>query len=187
MCCGYWMGPRSRAAGPVGTVKRSDLTGHVGYGYCAWHNEFFWGMRLVLITTPDGMPVIWGLGNPKLGERAITKTLLAGSRYLLHPGEVMPTNKEFSGKDFEAFITDDLQATLLRPDRKAEQPRCGNLGGVRQWIEFVIETLKGQLGLERVTAPALFTAYWPKSVPNCWPWPPASSATGRSMRSANDP
>lgn len=131
------------------TVKRSDLAGHAGYGYCASHNEFFWGMRLMLITTPDGMPVIWGLGNPKLGERAITKTLLDGSRHLLHQDQVILTDKGFSGKDFEAFITDDLQATLLRPDRKDEQPRFGNLGGVRQWIESVIETLKGQLGLER--------------------------------------
>ena len=40
-----------------------------------------------LISTPDGMPVIWGLGNPKPGERAITQTLLDGSRHLLHPGQ----------------------------------------------------------------------------------------------------
>jgi hypothetical protein len=30
----------------------------------------------------------------------------------------------------------------------AEARRNGNLGGVRQWIESVNETLKGQLGLE---------------------------------------
>ena len=37
---------------------------------------------------------------------------------------------------------------LLRPDRKDETYRNGNLGGVRQWIESVNQTLKGQLGLE---------------------------------------
>ena len=25
------------------TVKRSDLAGHAGYGYCASHSRFYWG------------------------------------------------------------------------------------------------------------------------------------------------
>lgn len=27
------------------TVKRSDLAGHAGYGYCRSHSRFFWGLR----------------------------------------------------------------------------------------------------------------------------------------------
>jgi hypothetical protein len=37
----------------------------------------------------------------------------------------------------------------LRPDRRDERARHGNLGGVRQWIESVFDTLQGQLALER--------------------------------------
>jgi hypothetical protein len=37
---------------------------------------------------------------------------------------------------------------LVRPDRKDESRRFGNLAGTRQWIESVNETLKGQLDLE---------------------------------------
>ena len=37
---------------------------------------------------------------------------------------------------------------LLRPDRKDETYRNGNLGGVRQRIESVNQTLNGQLDLE---------------------------------------
>ena len=37
---------------------------------------------------------------------------------------------------------------LLRPDRRDETYPHGNLGGVRQWIESVNQTLKGQLDLE---------------------------------------
>ncbi|MCQ6273358.1 IS982 family transposase, partial [Pseudarthrobacter sp. R1] len=51
-------------------------------------------------------------------------------------------------RDFERFITEDLGAHLIRPDRKDEKPRFGKLGGIRQWIESVFDTLKGQLGLE---------------------------------------
>jgi hypothetical protein len=52
-------------------VKRSDLARDAGYGYCASHSRFLWGFRLYLLATPDGMPVIWGLANPKLGEREV--------------------------------------------------------------------------------------------------------------------
>ena len=43
----------------------------------------------------------------------------------------------------------ELRAIFLRPDRKDEQPRFGGLGGVRQWIESIIDSIKGQLSLER--------------------------------------
>jgi len=33
------------------TVKRSDLAGDAGYGYCAARSRYFWGFRLYLITT----------------------------------------------------------------------------------------------------------------------------------------
>ncbi|MBV8931656.1 MAG: IS982 family transposase, partial [Kutzneria sp.] len=46
------------------TVKRSDLAGEAGYGYCASHSRYFWGMRLYLVTTAEGMPIMWWLANP---------------------------------------------------------------------------------------------------------------------------
>lgn len=131
------------------TVKRSDLVGHAGYGYCASHSRFFWGFRLYLVCTPDGMPVIWGLANPKIGERETTQVLLDHDCHLVHDGQVILADKGFAGKEFEAFVTDELGAHLVRPDRKDEKPRFGALGGIRQWVESVFDTLKGQLGLEQ--------------------------------------
>lgn len=131
------------------TVKRSDLAGHAGYGYCASHSRFFWGFRLYLISTPDGMPVIWGLANPKIGEREVTQALLEHDHHLVQDGQVIVGDKGFAGADFERFITEDLGAHLVRPDRKNEKPRFGKLGGIRQWIESIFDTLKGQLTLEQ--------------------------------------
>jgi hypothetical protein len=37
----------------------------------------------------------------------------------------------------------------MRPDRRDEPARFGSLPPVRQWVESVIDTLKGQLGLEQ--------------------------------------
>jgi hypothetical protein len=131
------------------TVKRSDLAGHAGYGYCASHSRFFWGFRLYLVTTADGLPVIWGLANPKIGEREVVKALLEREHHLIRAGQVLLGDKGFAGRDFETFIHDDLHAHLLRPNRLDEPGRAiGNLARYRQWIEAIIDTLKGQLTLE---------------------------------------
>jgi hypothetical protein len=89
------------------TVKRSDLAGWAGYGYCASHSRFFWGLRLHLLCTPGGLPVAWALASHGL--------------------------------------------TLLRPSYRNLKSRPGEqlLKPVRQLIESVNDTLKGQLDLER--------------------------------------
>ena len=71
----------------------------------------------------------------------------------------MIADKGFAGEQFEALMA-ELGAIFLRPDRKGEQPRFGGLGGVRQWVESIIDTIKGQLSLERHgahTMPGLIT------------------------------
>jgi len=130
------------------TVKRSDLAGHAGYGYCASHSRFFWGFRLYLISTAEGMPIIWGLAHPKLGEREVTRALLERDHRLVASGQVILGDKGFAGAEFEAFVRADLGAHLVRPDRRNEPVRHGKLVRYRQWIEAIFDTLKGQLGLE---------------------------------------
>ena len=63
-------------------------------------------------------------------------------------GHTVIADKGFSGREFERWMA-NRGATFLRPDRKDEEPRFGSLGRVRQWIESVFWTCKGQLGLER--------------------------------------
>jgi hypothetical protein len=94
------------------------------------------------------MPVIWGLANPKIGEREATQAMFEHDRHLIRPGQIIVGDKGFAGREFETFITDDLGAHLIRPDRKDERPKFGKLGGIRQWVESVFDTLKGQLTLE---------------------------------------
>lgn len=127
------------------TVKRSDLAGYAAYGYCASHSRFFWGFRLYLLCAPDGMPIGFELADAKTGERVVAKGML--ERCLL-PGQVVISDKGFAGEDFEQAVR-DLECELIRPDRADEQPRFGPLAPIRQWIESIIWTLKGQLSLER--------------------------------------
>jgi hypothetical protein len=129
------------------TVKRSDLAGHAGYGYCASHSRYYWGLKLYLVCTGDGMPIMWCLANPKIGEREVVAALLEHNHHLIRTGQILLADKGFAGREFKQ-LTDAMGLHLLRPDRKDETYRNGNLGGVRQWIESVNQTLKGQLDLE---------------------------------------
>jgi len=130
------------------TVKRSELAGHANYGYCASHSRWYWGLKLYLVCTGDGMPIMWCLADPKIGEREVLAALLDNNHHLIREGQILLADKGFSGEEFQA-LTESMTLRLLRPDRKDETYRNGNLGGVRQWIESVNQTLKNQLGLER--------------------------------------
>ncbi len=83
--------------------------------------------------------------HPPPPEREVAREML--ERVPL-AGHLLIADKGFAGQEFERWIA-DRGATFLRPDRKDEEPRFGSLGRVRQWIESVFWTCKGQLGLER--------------------------------------
>ena len=74
--------------------------------------------------------------------------LLDRNHHLIRDGQVLLADKGFAGKEFKR-LTEQMGLRLLRPDRKDETYRNGHLGGVRQRIESVNQTLKGQLDLER--------------------------------------
>jgi hypothetical protein len=133
------------------TVQRSDLAGWAEYGYCASHSRYFWGLRLYLVCTPAGMPILWALANPKIGEREVLEAMLHRDADLIaeRDGIVLISDKGFSGRDFEDMLT-ERNIDLLRPARKKEKARWGAavLKKIRQLIESINDTLKGQLGLE---------------------------------------
>lgn len=132
------------------TVKRSQLAGHAAYGYCAAHSRYFWGFRLYLVCSPDGMPHGFCLAPANEPEREVAAALLERMRAsgALHGQELIVSDKGLAGEEFEQVVR-SFAAGLLRPDRRDEQPRHGTLGGIRQWIESIIDTAKGQLSLER--------------------------------------
>jgi hypothetical protein len=133
------------------TVRRSALAGIGGYGYCRSHSRWFWGFRLYLLCSPDGLPVGFELAAANAPERAVAAELLDR---ILRPGQIVISDKGFAGAEFEQHIA-ALGGTLLRPDRKNEQPRFGSLGGIRQWIESTFDTLKDQLSLVTCSPPVL--------------------------------
>src|SRR5215468_3836029 len=132
------------------TVCRSDLAGYGGYGFCAAHSRWYWGLKLYLLCAPDGMPITRCLADPKIGEREVCLDLLtiAVETGLLAPGTTVLADKNLAGRDIEGQIT-RLGVRLLRPDRRDEPHRHGSLGGCRQWVESVYDSLKRGYGWDR--------------------------------------
>jgi hypothetical protein len=133
------------------TARRSDLAGWAEYGYCASHSRYFWGLRLHLICTLHGLPIAFALTGAKADEREVLTAMLSASPDLLatRPDQTLIGDKNYYGRGFEA----DMAAAgikLLRPARKGEPARAGAhlFKPLRQIIESVNDTFKGQLDLE---------------------------------------
>jgi hypothetical protein len=132
------------------TVRRSDLAGWAEYGYCASHSRWFWGLRLHLVTTLHGLPVGYALAGAKADERQVLLGILGHDDLPARPGQVIIGDKGYYGRDFEQDL-DGARLVLLRPARKGEPEPAGRqyFKPLRQVIESVNDTLKGQLDLER--------------------------------------
>ena len=135
------------------TVKRSDLAGWAQYGYCASHTRYFWGLRLHLLCTLGGLPIAFAMTGAKADERETLLDIFATEPTLVTdrpPGQMLIGDKNYFGHEFESRLT-DLNIELLRPARKGEAERAGSqlFKPLRQVIESINETFKGQLDLER--------------------------------------
>jgi len=132
------------------TTRRSELAGFAGYGYCASHSRYFWGLRLHLVCTPAGLPVTFALASAKTDEREVARDLFEIEPELIRPGQVILADKGYASAEFETFLASH-DAQLIRPTKAGEPRRPGArfLKPLRQLIESVNDTLKGQLDLER--------------------------------------
>lgn len=134
------------------TTKRSDLAGWAEYGYCASHSRYFWGLRLHLVCTLGGLPVGFALTGAKADERQTlleifhTDPTLTATR----PGQTLIGDKNYFGAEFEGLLA-EAGLRLLRPARKGEPERAGSalFKPLRQTIESINQTFKGQLDLEQ--------------------------------------
>jgi len=134
------------------TTKRSELAGWAEYGYCASHSRFFWGLRLHLVCTLGGLPVAYALTGAKADERQTLLGILSTEPVLIHqrPGQTLIADKHYYGREFETTLH-TAGVELLRRARKGERERPGArlFKPLRQTIESINQTFKGQLDLER--------------------------------------
>ena len=81
------------------TARRSDLAGWAGYGYCASHSRWFWGLRLHLVTTLHSLPVAFALTRPGADERQVLLAELDDPALARRAGQVIESvNATFKGQ-----------------------------------------------------------------------------------------
>lgn len=133
------------------TARRSNLVGWAGYGYCASHSRYFWGLRLHLVATPAGLPIAFALSNPKIDERDVAIDMFDADPTLLQgrAAQTLIADKGYASAEFEQRLAEH-GIELVRPARRNEKPRPGTrqLRPLRQIIESINATLKSKLSLE---------------------------------------
>ncbi|MGH3422135.1 MAG: transposase, partial [Streptosporangiaceae bacterium] len=105
-----------------------------------------------LVCTLSGLPVLFAVAGAKADERETLLGMLEAGQDVAddHRGQTLIGDKNYFGRGFEADLT-ERDLVLLRPVRKGEARRSGQylLKPLRQVIESVNWTFKGQLDLER--------------------------------------
>jgi len=127
------------------TAQRSALGDAAGYGYCAAHSRWFWGLRLHALCAPDGTPRALTLADPARDEREVALELLERAA---RGGELLVADKGYAGRAFAAAAA-ELGVVVARPKRIDESGDGPHLSQIRQRIESIFWTCKDLLTLER--------------------------------------
>jgi DDE family transposase len=129
-----------------GCALKSHFAGAASYGYCASKSQFLWGMRLVLLCDPKGVPVGYDLVGPKTGEERECALRLATGQ----AGALLFGDGGFWGREYRTSI-ESLGIELVTPNkhRLGERPSAEVAKArIRLVIESVFSTLKRQMRME---------------------------------------
>jgi len=133
--------------------RRSDFRGKADYGYCAARQFHYFGYKLVLLTTLDGLPLVYDLVPASTDERAAAETVLERVG-----GVDVWGDKGFIGDAWQADIrtsTGNRIWTQKRANQKQQNPPKFDrlLNSVRERIEGVFHSLQNTgRNLERLLA-----------------------------------
>ena len=131
---------------PVVSYKRnkdnSDFLGSANYGYCASKAMKYYGYKLVLLSTLNGIPIIYDLVPANTDERIAAEEILEHAK-----GAEVITDKGFIGEAWQQSMEQDFGVTVLCPKRvnqKKQNPASLDrlIGSCRQRVEGVFNELQ---------------------------------------------
>lgn len=142
---------------PVVSYKRSktrsDFRGSADYGYCVSRKLHYFGYKLVLITTLEGIPVVYDLVAANTDERQAAETILDE----VANAEIFG-DKGFVGVEWQAQMQQQTGNTIITPKRKNQKVQHPQgfealLNRVRERIEGVFHELQNTgRNMERLLA-----------------------------------
>jgi hypothetical protein len=106
---------------PVVGYKRnktaSAFLGHATYGYCASRKLWYFGDKLVMLTTLEGLPLVYDLVPAHTDERAAAMNVLTRVRHSTILGD-----KGFIGEDWQADVLQLTGNQIWTPKRANQTP-----------------------------------------------------------------
>ena len=139
-------GSQLAVASYPGCRQRSDFAGFARYGYSKSHHRYLWGVKLVLLTDPRGLPLAYTIVPANEKEYEPLADLLTGN-----PAKVVIADKGLWGRSYSERLAAS-GTRLITPDRTrtaTNEQRERTLTSTRLVIESVFANLKGQMRLER--------------------------------------
>lgn len=133
--------------------RRSDFRGSADYGYCVSRKLHYFGYKLVMITTLDGLPVVYDLVPANTDERQAIEAVIDRISHATLIGD-----KGFIGVEWQDQIQQQTGNTVSTPKRKNQKIQHPDgfetlLNTVRERIEGVFHELQNTgRNLERLLA-----------------------------------
>lgn len=125
---------------PVVGYKRSKrhsaFLGSADYGYCASRKLHYFGYKLVMITTLDGLPVVYDLVPANTEERQAAEAVLDRVANAKIFGD-----KGFLGVEWQAQIQQQTGNSLITPKRKNQ--KLQHPAGFQRLLNRVRERIEG--------------------------------------------
>lgn len=122
--------------------RHSDFAGQADYGYCASRKLNYFGYKLVLVSSLEGIPILYELVSANTEERQAAETLLAYFSNAEFIGD-----KGFLGDEWQAQIYDQTGNTIKTPKRRNQKIQHPDgfeklLNSVRERIEGVFHEIQ---------------------------------------------
>jgi hypothetical protein len=135
-----------------GCARLSDFAGHASYGYCPAKSRYVWGVRLVVMSDRDGLPLGYTLVRAREHEYEPVYELACTER-----GTTLICDKGLWGRGFRerlALVGIELR-TPARERTEANRQSERLLTSTRLQVESLFANLKGQMRLEQHLAKTL--------------------------------
>lgn len=116
--------------------RNSDFIGSASYGKCASRNLYYFGYKLVTITTVSGIPVIYDLVPANLDERLASEAIID---YLVYCD--IFADKGFIGLEWQTQIFDQTNNLIWTPRRSNQHLQ--NSPSLDRWLSSVRERIEG--------------------------------------------
>jgi len=122
--------------------KHSDFAGQADYGYCASRKLNYFGYKLVLVSSLEGIPVLYELVSANTEERQAAESLLP-----YFSGVEFIGDKGFLGEEWQAQIYEQTGNTITTPKRKNQKAQHPDgfeklLNSIRERIEGVFHEIQ---------------------------------------------